>query len=177
MQEKLFNHDIKLERLKVSDSKELYQAIKSSYSEISLWLDWLTPTYTISSAEDFIYLQINNWTNELEYTFAIRNNTGDFLGVISLHLFDKQNDVASIGYWMNSDFTGKGYCTQALKLIVANALKTLDLIRIEVIVANENRASQKVAEKAGTQFESLQKNRLRIKGLPIDAKMYVFTNG
>lgn len=175
MREKIFNQDIKLDRLKVTDSKELYQSIKSSYSDISLWLDWLTPTYTLKSAEDFIYLQMSNWTNELEYTFAIRNNAGDLLGVISLHIYDKQNDVASIGYWMNSDFTGKGYCTQALKLLIASTLKPLDLIRVEVIVAKENVASQKVAENAGAQFESFQINRLRIKGHPIDARMYVFT--
>ena len=175
MREKIFNQDIKLERLKTSDSKELYKAIKCSYSEISKWLDWLAPVYTMKSAEDFIYLQMSNWINELEYTFAIKNHSDEFLGVISLHLFDKQNDVASIGYWMNSKHTSKGYCTQALKLLVANTFKPLGLIRIEVIVAKENLASQKVAENAGAHFETLQTNRLRIKGQPNDARMYIFT--
>lgn len=176
MNEKLVNQDIRLERFKVTDSMALYQAIKNSYNEISTWLNWLTPAYNQSSAEGFVHLQIKNWINDLEYAFTIKNHSGDLLGVISLHLFDKQNDVASIGYWMNSEFTGKGYCTQALKLLVTNTLNQLNLIRIEIIVASENIASQKVAEKAGAQFESMQKNRLRIKGLPVDAKMYVFTH-
>jgi len=91
-----------------------------------------------------------------------------------LHVYDTQNDVASIGYWVNTPQTGKGFCTQAVRLLVENTMKALNLIRIEIIVAVDNIASQKVAEKAGAQFEAVLKNRIRLRGLAVDANMFAF---
>lgn len=175
MIEKLENIDLMLTRYSQSDSEALFQAIQSSALEISPWLSWLTPAYDLKAAEDFIDIQINNWDEDLEYTYAIKNHQGHFLGTIGLHVYDTQNDVASIGYWMNTKHTSKGYCTQAVKLLVKTAMKVLNLIRIEIIVAVDNIASQKVAEKSGAQFEAVLKNRIRLRGKAIDAKMYAFT--
>lgn len=175
MIEKLKNNDLVLTRYSKSDSEALFQAIQISAKEISPWLSWLTPAYDLKAAEDFIAIQINNWYEELEYTFAIKNHQGDFLGTIGLHVYDTQNDVASIGYWINTNFARKGLCTQAVKLLVNTAMKALNLIRIEIIVAVDNIASQKVAEKSEAQFEAVLKNRIRLRGKAIDAKIYAFT--
>ena len=175
MLEKLCNEDIVLERLKQSDSESVYQAVISSRAEISPWLSWLNSRYNQKACDDFIKLQIINWDTDTEYTYAIKNSSNEILGMIGLHIFDLQNDVASIGYWMNTKFTGKGYCTQALKLLVNNAMLPLNLIRIEVIVATTNFASQKVVLKAGGVFEAELKNRIRLNGKAINANMYCFT--
>jgi len=176
MQEILENKEISLERFKLEDGVDVFNALKKSYNEISPWLSWLTATYNQKSANDFIYLQMANWNQDLEYAFTIKNQAGDLLGTISLHLYDKQNKVASLGYWMNSEFTSNGICTSAVKLLVANTLKQLNLSRIEVIVATKNIASQKVAEKAGATYEAILRNRLLLSGKQTDAKMYAFTN-
>ena len=170
----LKNDSIILTRLKTEDDSLIYKALKSSITEISPWLNWLNEDYDLTRAREFIKLQIKNWDEGIEYTYAIRNISGEFVGVISLHLFDMQNDVASIGYWINSEFTCKGFCSQALKLLVQNSLKPLNLIRIEVIVALKNKASQRVAEKSGAIYEGILKNRIRPKGIATDAKMYAF---
>jgi len=175
MFEKLNNDSIVLERIKLTDSELIYRALIHSRKEISPWLSWLTPNYDIKCAEKFINLQLNNWNDNLEYTYTIKNHQSELLGVIGLHLFDTQNDVANVGYWMNSLHTGNGHCTAALKLLIENSLKPLNLIRIEVIVAVQNIASQKVAENAGAKYEFTLKNRIRINGIATDAKMYAFT--
>jgi RimJ/RimL family protein N-acetyltransferase len=175
MQELLQNREIKLKRFKPEDGVDVFNALKFSYKEISPWLSWLKPDYDQKSANDFIYLQMSNWNQDLEYAFSIKSHTDDLLGTISLHLYDKQNKVASLGYWMNSQYTSKGICTNAVKLLIANTLIKLKLNRIEVIVATKNIASQKVAEKAGAKYEAILKNRLLLLGKPTDAKMYAFT--
>jgi RimJ/RimL family protein N-acetyltransferase len=161
-----------LQRCRQEHVHVVYHAIKNSYAEIEPWLGWLTPAYNENSAQEFINLQINNWNNGIEYTYIIKNKTDDLLGIIGLHLYDVLNDVASIGYWMNSKYTGMGYCTEAVKLLVEHVLKPLNLIRIEIIVASNNIASQKVALKSGAQFEGLLRNRIRIRGVAEDANMY-----
>jgi len=176
MFETIKNEKLVLSRFKLTDSEQIFDALIASRKEISPWLSWLTPTYSLKSAKDFVTLQIDNWNKNIEYTYSVKNKKGDFLGVVSLQMFDTQNDVASIGYWMNTQFTNKGYCTEALKLLISQAFIPLNLIRVEIIVAIENKASQQVAIKSGATFEAILKNRLRIKGVASDAKIYTFTN-
>jgi RimJ/RimL family protein N-acetyltransferase len=175
MEEKFSHAGIKLERFREYDVDGIYSAIKDSYHEISPWLNWLTPAYNREAANSFIKIQKENWDEGIEYTFTIKNHQNELLGVIGIHLYDRQNDVASIGYWMNTRFTGKGYCTEALNLLISKTFKQLNLIRVEVIVAITNLPSQKVAIKTGATFEAILKNRIRINGQAIDAHMYAFT--
>ncbi len=172
MHKQLANENIVLQRYVLEDAVDLLSAIKQSYNEISPWMSWLTSSYDLQAAQEFISIQINNWDDDLEYTYAIRNHQGDFLGTIGIHLYDKLNGVASIGYWINSKYCCNGYCTQAVKLLAKNTLKQLNLIRIEIIVATQNKASQRVAIKSGAQFEAVLKNRIRLHGKAIDAHMY-----
>jgi len=175
MLEKIESQNIVLQRYSMEDSAAVFHAIKHSYAEISPWLDWLTPHYSLKDAEKFIKRQIQNWHDGLEYTFAIKNHSGDFLGTIALHIYDRQNDVASVGYWIDSRYSGQGNCSQALRLLVNNTLRLLHLIRIEIIVATTNYASQKVALNAGAVFEAVLKHRIRINGKATDANIYAFT--
>ncbi len=174
MLEKLPGKNLVLERLKDSDSESIYQAVVSSKKEISPWLNWLDSSYNKQSCDDFIRLQKINWESNLEYTYSIKDPSNQIMGMIGLHIFDLQNDVASIGYWMNTEYTGKGLCTEALMLLVENSLIPLNLIRIELVIAISNIASQKVARKAGATYEAEIKNRLRLNGSPISAQIYSF---
>lgn len=176
MIEKITEDKIILERLKLIDSESIYQAIIDSRTEISPWLNWLHSGYSLNECQSFIRIQINNWESDAEYTFVIKNKSNEVLGLMSLHVYDSQNSVASIGYWINTEFTNKGVCTKALKLLILNAFNLLNLNRIEVIVATTNLASQKVVLKAGGAFESVQKNRIKLQGEAVDAHMYYFTS-
>lgn len=169
------NNKIILEKYKLTDAALIFQAIEYSRNEISAWLSWLTPDYDLQNAESFTQIQMDNWKSNSEYAYTIKDFSGNLLGVIGLHMFDSQNDVANIGYWMNTKYAGKGICTQALSLLVENSLKPLNLIRIEVIVAINNIASQRVVEKAGGIYEATLRNRLRLDGSAIDAKIFSFT--
>lgn len=171
MRELLSNKQIVLKRYSLQDASDLLLAIKQSYREISPWMSWLTPYYDLKAANEFIIFQTNNWDDNLEYTFSIRDHQGNFLGTIGIHLYDQLNGVASIGYWMNTPHCNNGYCTQAVKLLAKNAFKELNLIRIEIIVATQNAASQRVANKSGAKFEAILKNRIRLHGKAIEANM------
>jgi RimJ/RimL family protein N-acetyltransferase len=168
------NERITLSKYSLLDVVPIYQAIKNSYNEIAPWVSWLHSGYNQKDVEEFVNIQILNWNNNEEFSFTIKDKEYNVLGVINLHIFDQNNNVASIGYWMDTQFCRNGICTQALKLLVDNSFKYLNLNRIEVIVAVSNLASQRVAEKAGAEMESIQKKRVNPNGFPQDAKMYVF---
>ncbi len=62
-------------------------------------------------------------------------------------------DEIDVGYRFLPEFWGKGLATEATRAILAYAFKELKLKRIVAIAMKENKASIRVMEKAGMQFD------------------------
>jgi RimJ/RimL family protein N-acetyltransferase len=66
----------------------------------------------------------------------------------------------NLGYWIRTSRIREGAATEAIRLLAQFGFSTLQLVRIEIVVAAGNLASQKAAEKAGAMREGLLANRL-----------------
>jgi len=71
---------------------------------------------------------------------------------------------AHIGYWIDRAYAGRGYTTEAVKLLTQYGFSVLALHRIEINLRPENAASRRVAEKAGYVFEGERPRYLHIDG-------------
>lgn len=81
-----------------------------------------------------------------------------------------------IGYWIDKNFAGRGYTTEAVKLLTDYGFGALGLHRIEINIRPENAASIRVAEKAGYHFEGDRPEFLHIAGAWRDHKSFVKVN-
>ena len=72
-----------------------------------------------------------------------------FLGAISFEKLDERTRQAELGYFIQKEAWGQGLATEAVKTLGFLALYQLGLTDIHIIAHLENRASQRVAEKAG----------------------------
>ena len=72
-----------------------------------------------------------------------------FLGVISFEKVDERTRQAELGYFIQKEAWGQGLATEAVQSLSFLALHQLGLTDISIIAHLENRASQRVAEKAG----------------------------
>ncbi|MEO1475732.1 MAG: GNAT family protein [Pseudomonadota bacterium] len=79
---------------------------------------------------------------------------------------------AMLGYWLGSDFTGQGYMTEAVNLVVDWAFRSLGLSRIEAGTLPENTKSQKVLERCLFQREGVAREYLEIAGQRRDHVLY-----
>lgn len=125
--------------------------------------------YTLKDAADFI-----NLANKgiLGYTFGIF--TGDtFIGIGSIV---PQEDVyrnnGEIGYWIGEPYWGKGYGTEAVKLLTLFAFEELHLLRVFANVFSQNAASMKVLEKAGYSLEAILRSSVLKNGIVSDGYLY-----
>ena len=75
--------------------------------------------------------------------------TGDFIGTIGLFKVDWSHLTSEVGYGMRPAARGRGYATEALRLVSDWALHDRGLFRVELRAMVTNRASIRVAEKAG----------------------------
>jgi len=67
---------------------------------------------------------------------------------------DIHSPNAEMGYWLAEPFWGKGIMPEAVRRIVEYAFGTFEINRIFARPFGRNKASQRVLEKAGFQFES-----------------------
>ena len=69
------------------------------------------------------------------------------LGVIELHLLG--DGIAQVGYWVRREARGRGVATAALRLAAGYAFEARGVGRLQLTTHPANRASQRVARRAG----------------------------
>ena len=74
----------------------------------------------------------------------------------------KQNSVAEIGYWIRSDETGRGICTEAVAHLLGVGFEELGLHRVTLRIAVGNRPSERIAEKLGFLEEGTLREDVKI---------------
>jgi|SRR5437588_3995702 len=155
------------------DADLLYEAVRESIAEVSLWLPWCHENYSIEDSREFVSTRGKSAADGEWYSFAVfEKERGKFLGGVGLNFINRVHLMANLGYWVRTGSVGRGVATSATRLAARFALEELGLHRIEIVVAVDNLASQRVAEKAGALREGLLRKRLLISGESKDAMLF-----
>ncbi|KAJ9682253.1 hypothetical protein PVL29_018234 [Vitis rotundifolia] len=96
------------------------------------------------------------------------------IGFVSVYRWSG-NDIckADIAYAIAAKYWGQGITTKAVKMAVSEAFKDFpDLVRLQAFAAVENKASQRVLEKAGFTKEGLLRKYTFLKGQLKDLVIY-----
>ena len=118
------------------------------------------------------------WKKWSEYEFAITDSRdGFFLGGCGLNHINRAHQIANLGYWARSSQTKQDVATAAVLLVAQFGFDELKLRRIEIVAAINNKASQRVAEKAGATREGILRNRLVVRDKVYDAVMFSLIPG
>lgn len=157
-----------------SDAEKLYEAVEESREHLSLWLPWCHPDYGLKDSVAWVDKQVQAFARKEEYHFVIGDSEGRLLGACGLNSIDGDQGRANLGYWVRKTALGKGVATAAVRLLVDWAFSSTALERLEVLVAVDNFASLRVAEKAGALREGRLYRRLRYGGQWKDAFLHVF---
>lgn len=173
METELTDGTVLLRPFRPEDIEPLYEAVRESILELSVWMPWCHEDYALEDSRSFVISRAESWQNGTEYTFVICDATrGELLGVVSLNLIVPLHRYANLGYWVRTNRTGRGIATRATVLLARFGLTELDFNRIEIVAATGNPASQRVAEKACARREGLLRKRLLIRDRPHDALMF-----
>jgi ribosomal-protein-serine acetyltransferase len=164
---------ITLRPYRASDIDVVYKAVRESISELSVWMSWCRPDYSIDETKTWIESQPGKWEKGEEYNFAISYNTGRlYLGGCGLNVIDRGCGIANLGYWTRTSRTNRGIATAATLLLARFAFNELKLNRVELTIAVDNQASLRVAVKAGTTREGILRNRVIKNDAPSDAVVF-----
>lgn len=173
MRTELSDGRILLRPYRAADVEALYGAVRESIKELSPWMPWAHPDYTIDESRAFITSRDEARAEEEEYGFGVFDvQTGDYLGGVGINHIVRDYRYANLGYWVRTSCTGRGVASGAARLLARFGLEDLGLARIEIVVAVSNLASRRAAEKTGALFEGILRKRLWLHGQPHDAALY-----
>lgn len=146
---KLITKRLELIPFTKKDTKLLYQLIKEDNKNISRWTTVPYP-YKKNDMDEF-YKKVQ--TDKKNIFLVIKNKkTKELMGVIN-PIKKEKNNSTRIGYWLGKQFRNKGYMTEALKKILDYCFRKMNVVRIEILAHENNKASQKVIRKGGLKYE------------------------
>lgn len=161
---------VKIRKWELSDAADL--ALVLSNKEIQNNLrDGLPYPYTEQDGKDYISAMLSANENET-FAFAV---TVDNKVIGSIGVFRQENihkQTAELGYCIAEEYWGKGIMTKAVKQICEYVFDSSDIIRIYAEPFARNRASCRVLEKAGFQYEGTLRSNAIKNGKVLDMKMY-----
>ena len=145
--------NITVRKLKLSDAGDIYRHIRKK--DIVKWTSNIPHPYPKGSAVRFIRGSHFNIRKKKAYNLGIAlNQTGKIIGGIGIRNIDREKKKsAELGYWLGKEYWNRGYVTEAVKLMLEFAFRTLKLHRIYAEAFKNNHASNKVLQKAGFKKE------------------------
>jgi ribosomal-protein-serine acetyltransferase len=157
----------------LNDAEETYAAVCESLKELKPWMSFAYDGYSIQDAKEFIHITRARWEEGTLFAFVITDaKSGSVLGGCSLSHIHPVYHLCNLGYWVRTSRRGEGIAVRATRLAARYAFEKVGLIRVEIVVAVGNRASQRVAEKAGAHYEGIHHNRMVVGREIYDAHMY-----
>ncbi len=167
------NSHYQLRSCRVSDAPEIFEAAIESLEHVSPWMPWLTPAYTIDDTNEWTRMAEEDWQTDSRYEFVIIDSSdGSLCGVCGLNRINSIDRVANLGYWVRGSKLRQGVAAAAAAMLGRFGLTDKGLVRLEIVVAEGNTGSRKVAENVGAIYEGIQRKRLRVGNQSMDAHMY-----
>jgi RimJ/RimL family protein N-acetyltransferase len=163
-----------IRRFSKRDTAALNDAIRISLPDLNEWLPWARTNYQSGDAGVFIRDSLQAWKEDRawDYTIRDRSESDRHLGNISMWTVSKLGKIAELGYWVRSDETSKGICTEAANAVLAEAFGAEGFHKVIMRIAVGNDASTRVAEKLGFTREGLLREELLIRGNWVDHSLW-----
>ena len=169
---------ILLRRYHERDVNDVYEAVCESCLDLYPWFAWCHENFSLEEAEQFIKDQSSWWEEGEVYNFAITDQgRGTYFGGCVLNNINQGDRLANIAYWVRSGWARRGIATASVKLAANYGFEHLGLNRLEIVVAKENVASIRVAEKVGAKREGELRRRITVRDQVYDAFLYSLIPG
>ena len=160
---------IELRDIKISDAKDIARIV-SNPNFIYNGNHPRTVKYNKESLRKYKVARKDGSRNRC-FAILYRQRFVGFCG-INVYTSPTVDHICSFGYHIEEKYWGRGFATEAVKLLENEAFGSLGIKRIEVVMAVQNIASVKVVEKCGYKCEGTMAQWLNCKGNLYDSYLY-----
>jgi ribosomal-protein-alanine N-acetyltransferase len=126
---------------------------------------------TIKEEKEFLRLNVEKRKKNSEYNFSIFY--GEYhVGGIGVRIDSFRPHIGEIGFFVDEKYWNRGIASLALQQLEDYIKSNLNVSRLEIRTAKENKASQKVALNAGYKKEGILRKMLLVKDKWYDCYLY-----
>src|SRR5687767_7009093 len=101
------NDKIALELIDYHHAELMFQLVKANRHHLREWLPWVDHMRTVEDFRRYITNSKQRYASQVEIGYIIMAGH-QMIGRIGLYNIDLQNRNASIGYWISTEWMGKG---------------------------------------------------------------------
>jgi ribosomal-protein-serine acetyltransferase len=165
------NDHIELELISKKHADDLFHLIDEHRSYLAKWLIWPNFTKTVDDYLGFVERSRIEFAKE-ESLVCVILYEGKAVGTAGYIDLNKNLEKGEIGYWLASDFQGKGIITQVTQALIDFGFEELGLSKVELATATENHKSQAVCERLGLTLEGVISHAERLNGILVAHNKY-----
>ncbi|HET9843624.1 MAG TPA: GNAT family N-acetyltransferase [Gammaproteobacteria bacterium] len=167
----------------IVDAKIMHDALKKSIKDLKQWMPWAQELASLEDTRYFLRQAETVWTGPLEEhversLIIMDVSNKQFVGSTGIKPLNLLVPSFEVGYWVNQEFAGKGFITEAVNALSRFLFGELHANRIEIHSEAKNVNSCKVAERLNFTLEGILKNhRLTADNKHLtDTKLYAQIN-
>lgn len=162
-----------------ADLPDFVTAVRESHASIGRWMKWAHADFSAADGAEWLAHCARGWQSGTAYEFGIFDrDSGDFVGGGGLNSLHAVHPFCNLGYWVRSSREGQGAASSAVRALSRHAFGKLQLMRVEIVVADGNEPSLAVARRCGAHYEGLLRNRIRgVDGQAWDAHLFSLVPG
>ena len=142
------DEDIYLRLIDLNDAERVFELTDTSRSYLKEWLPWLDFTKSAADTKEFIRGCLKGYADSKSLTTVILFK-GEIVGIAGFNSINSSNKTASSGYWLGEGYQGNGIMTKVAKALTDYAFDHLNLNKVEIRAAVENKKSRSIPERLG----------------------------
>ncbi|QAA21497.1 GNAT family N-acetyltransferase [Sporolactobacillus terrae] len=170
--------ELALKLVEPQDAEAIFDLTEQSRHSLREWLPWLDVTRTVTDTQAFIQAARKGYGENRSMTAVIlfhrirkervratkvqpapenlaspSSLNNETAGLISFNEINWANKTAQIGYWLGSQYQGRGIMTRAASALTDYAFRELGLHKVEIRAAVGNSKSRAIPERLGFKQE------------------------
>ncbi|PFA67686.1 RimJ/RimL family protein N-acetyltransferase [Bacillus sp. AFS015802] len=151
------DQEISIELFQQHHKEELYELIDSNREHLRQWLLWVDKRTSPEDLVPVIPIWIRNYADNNGFDAGLRYH-GQLVGMIGLHYIDWKTRSTSIGYLLSEEAQGKGIITRSMSSLLNYLFNEMDLNRVEIQCAFNNKKSMGIPERLGFTKEGVTRD-------------------
>ena len=160
--EELSGERVLLRPYRAGDGMALWEAVEESREHLQPWRPWEDSHVSPDETEAYVRHEMVKWILREDVPMSLwEKETGKYLGGAGLHRIRWEVPSFSIGYWLRASAEGKGYMTEAVRLLCDFAFRTLEAQRVEIRCDTRNARSAAIPRRLGFMHEATLRNQSR----------------
>ncbi|MPY80434.1 MAG: GNAT family N-acetyltransferase [Actinophytocola sp.] len=142
-----------LRRAHEGDAAAVTEAVDTSLDHLRPWMPWATAeAATLASQRERCRQAEKLWGKGTDYLYHVWLPEGPLVGCVGAHRRIGPGGI-EIGYWTHAEHPGKGYASEAVRVLTPHLLRLPDVDRVEIHCDELNVRSGAIPKRLGYRLD------------------------